>query len=75
MIAEESGKWVKEVSRCRTRRELDALLSRIGEQEKIAVHPGEEPYPEIARKLGISGITDLGREFEAAVSRIRHSRR
>lgn len=75
MIAEESGKWAKELAQCGTKRELDALLRWIGALERVAVHPGEESYEDIARKLGIGGKSDLSAQYEAAVARIHRSRR
>ena len=70
MIAEESAKWAEAFARCASKRELDALLLRIGEFQRMAVRPGQEPYEEIGRRLGLDEHTDAGQRFHAAVGRL-----
>lgn len=70
MIAEESAKWVDAFDRCASKRDLDALLRRIGEFQGIPVQPDRERYADIGGKLGFDGHAELGHRFRIAVQRV-----
>lgn len=70
MIAEESGKWVAEFSKCKTKRDVDTVLRKLAASERMPIDPEHESYARIAEKLGLTEGANVRESLDCALARV-----